>query len=170
MPLPTSLLAAAVLTFSCACVVAVEVRFGSLQLDWPEGFTPSSSKPPFEMNGPSGEKVLVTVMRSGKEVTAESAPAEQERMAQGGEGFLRKQGEKVGKVVIPLTRSSLPNGSLLMFTGSETAGLFSSGYFLQYMIVSPAGRLAFFTIEGKGSPEEQNARFLPVINTATWLP
>lgn len=114
--------------------------------------------------------MLVTVMRPGKELSGESAAAEQEKMAVVGEDLLGKQGEKTGKVVIPLTRSSLPNGSLLIFTASETSSLFSSGYFLQYLIVSPAGRLGFFTIEGKGKPEEQNSRFLPVIQTTTWLP
>jgi len=155
---------------ACTAAFAGEVRFGSAQLDWPDGYTVTSTKSPFELTGPSGEKVLVTVMRPGKELPAESAASEQEKLANGVEGHLRTQASKAGKVTLPLQRSPLPDGSLLLYIGSETSSLFSSGFFLQYLVVSPTGRLGFFTAEGKGAVEEQHGRFLPVISTVKWLP
>ena len=56
--------------------------------------------PPVQLAGPSGETVLVTVMRSSKEIPAEAVAAEQEKMAQVGVNMLLKQAEKAGKVAL----------------------------------------------------------------------
>jgi hypothetical protein len=58
----------------------------------------------------------------------------------------------------------------LLFAGSETSTLFSAGYFIRYLVVSPTGRLGFFTAEGKGSVDEHHSKFLPIFNKVTWLP
>jgi len=165
-----SLLLAAALAGASIPAVSAEIRFGSLQVDWPEGFSAPSAAPPFELTGPAGEKVLVTVMRPGKEMDGDAAAVEQRKMALVGEEFLRRQSDKAGKTIVSLSRTILPNGSLLISTGAATTSLFSPGYFVQYLLVSPAGRLGFFTIEGKGDPAEIYAKFLPVVSTATWLP
>ncbi|EGJ11839.1 hypothetical protein RBXJA2T_15992 [Rubrivivax benzoatilyticus JA2 = ATCC BAA-35] len=87
-----------------------------------------------------------------------------------GRGFLRKQAERAGNLVVPSANETLSDGSILVYIGSETSGLFSSGYFLQYMLVSPSGRLAFITVEGKGNIGDDHARYLAVVGKATWLP
>ena len=163
-------IAALLYALLCSSASAIEVRFGSAQLDWPDGYKVTSTQSPFELTGPSGEKVLVTIMRPGKEPTPESAASEQERLAIGIEGHLRTQASKVGRVTLPLQRSPLPDGSLLLHIGSETSSLFFSGFFLQYIVVSPTGRLAYFTAEGKGAVDEQHGRFLPVVSTLRWVP
>ena len=87
-----SVAVAVVLTvLASTAAVAVQVSFGSAQLEWPDGYTVTSTKSPFELNGLSGEKVLVTVMRPGKEPPAESAASEQEKLATGVEAHLRTQ-------------------------------------------------------------------------------
>ncbi len=149
---------------------ANEIRVGSAQLTWPEGFRIAAAGPPVQLAGPNGEAVLVSVMRSNKEIPPEAAAAEQEKMAQMGIGILLKQAEKVGKVSLPLDRRTLADGSLIAYIGSDTGGLFAKGFFLQYLVVSNHGRLAFFTVEGKGNVAEKHLVFRPVFDTLSWLP
>ncbi|MCC9598435.1 MULTISPECIES: hypothetical protein [unclassified Rubrivivax] len=161
--------AVALAAFPLICA-AEGVQLGSLQLDLPEGFSVRSAKQPFELAGPTGEKVLVTVMRSKADTSGEPNPDEQAKTVSFGSGFLRKQAERAGKLVLPSANETLTDGSILAYIGSETSGLFSSGYFLQYMLVSPSGRLAFITVEGKGNIDDYHARYLAVLGNATWLP
>ena len=170
MPRLAVLIATVALVLLPRLSCAVEAQFGSLQLDWPEGFTVRSTKPPFELAGPNGEKVLITVMRSKTDTTGEARPDEQAKMVSVGAGFLDKQARAAGKIVVPASTDTLSDGSVLNLVGSETSSLFSSGYFLQYMLVSPSGRLAFVTVEGKGNVSEQHSKVLPVISKATWQP
>ena len=163
------MLSLAFLLCVAAPMQAADVQLGSLVLQWPDGFVPTSTKPPFALTGPSGEKVLVTVMRQRNEPAPPGNAAEQGKMAEVGERFVRGQAEKVGTVVLPLERSTLLDGTLLYHTGSRTSGLFSTGYFLQYLLVSPVGRLAFITVEGKGDASTEHPKYLGPIATARWL-
>jgi hypothetical protein len=167
--LRTVIAALALAAFPLICG-AEELRLGSLQLDLPEGFSVRSAKPPFELAGPTGEKVLVTIMRSKADTSGEPNPDEQAKTVSFGSGFLREQAERAGKLVVPPANETLSDGSILAYIGSETSGLFSSGYFLQYMLISPGGRLAFITVEGKGNIGDYHAKYLEVVGKAAWLP
>ncbi|MCE2660879.1 MAG: hypothetical protein LW854_22005 [Rubrivivax sp.] len=161
---------AGALLLSAVAVRAADIQLGSLRLAWPEGFTQRKQTPPFELAGPEGQKILVSVMRSKTDQTGEPNPEEQEKLTSFGESFMAKQAAQFGKVVAPLVRSRLAAGSVVAHVVSEDSGLFGKGYFVQFMVVAPSGRLAFFTIEGKGSALEQHARFLPIISSAEWAP
>lgn len=149
--------------------LSAEVQFGSLVLQWPDGFAPTSTKPPFQLTGPNGETVLVTTMRQRNEPPPPGDAAEQGKMAEVGEKFVSSQAEKVGTVVMPLERSKLPDGTLIYHIGSKTSSLFSTGFFVQYLLVSPVGRLAFITVEGKGDVATEHAKYLGPVGTARWL-
>lgn len=155
--------------FSSFPSIATEIQFGSLVLNWPEGFTSPSNKPPFQLIGPNGEVVLVTTMRQRKEPAAPGDSVEQAKMAEVGEKFIRRKAEEVGTVVRSTEHSKLTDGTLLYTIGSKTSSVFGAGFFLQYFLVSPVGRLAFITIEGKGDALAEQTKYLGAVSTARWL-
>jgi hypothetical protein len=147
--------------------LAAELLFGSMQMQWPDGYAlTGAAKSPFELSGPGGSKVLISVMRR----TNEGVGPDQEELARTGEGFLRPQAEKAGKIVIPLDRATLPDGSLLLFIAAQKTGFFSSGCLLLYMVISPGGRLGFVTVEAKGDAAEEHGKVLPLFQSVKWLP
>lgn len=159
-------IAASSLTLAAVSAQAAEISLGSLTLDWPAGYKLKSSQAPFELAGPGGVKVMVTVMRL-------SGPAQG-----GADAFTKLQGTteklltgqalKAGKTVIPLTRDTLPDGTLLQFIGSEASGLFKSGYFLQYALLTQGGPIAFLTFEGNGDVAAQHASAKALFASLRW--
>jgi hypothetical protein len=149
-------------------VQAEELAFGSLLLPWPDGFSVISERGPIELKGPDGAKMLVTVMRPRSEPPPAAAAAEQEKMAGGCDAILRPQAEKVGAVVVPFERLTLSSGTILCQAGSRKAGVFGDTYFLQYMFVSPTGRMGFVTVEGKGDVSVEHAKYADAIRSVHW--
>ena len=148
-------------------MLAEPVRFGSLSLEWPDGYSVKSTQVPFELAGPTGEKVLVTIMRFGKEA---SEPVDLEKMSALNTKFLLGQAQKAGRIVVALSKEVLPDGSTLQFVGSETSRLFKTGYFLQYLVLSPTGRLGFLTFEGIGDAGKEHEAVKPVFQSVQWTP
>jgi len=154
----------------CLAAHAESVRFGSLSLEWPDGFTVKSTQVPFELSGPGGQTVLVTIMRLGKAANAEAEAVDVPKLLAMNERFLNAQAKKAGNVVVPMATETLPDGSTLQFTASTTGGLFRQGYFLQYIITSSSGRIGFLTFEGSGDPVAENQKARPIFQTARWEP
>lgn len=145
---------------------ATEIRLGSLSLDWPAGYTLKSAQAPFELSGPQGLKVLVTVLRPGP--SANASAEGRARMQATVDRMLTEQAAKAGKVVLPLAHETLPDGTALHFVGSEASGLFKSGYLLQYALLSPGGPLALLTFEGKGDAAAVHADVKGFFNSVQW--
>lgn len=145
---------------------AAEIRFGSLSLDWPAGYTVKSTKPPFELAGPQGATVLVTVLRPGPSATG--SPEALAKLQATVERMLTEQARKAGKIVVPLATQTLPDGTQLLSVGSETSGLFKSGYLLQYALLARSGPLALLTFEGKGDAAAEHAGVKGLFASVQW--
>ena len=163
----THLLAAALLAFIAGMAQAAEIRLGSLSLDWPAGYAVKSTQSPFELSGPGGAKVLVTVMRPGAgAATGAEAMARMDGIA---ERMLTAEAGKAGKVVLPLGRQALPDGTQLRFIGSEVSRLLGgNGYFLQYMLLAPSGQIALLTFEGRGDALREHDAVQGLFKTVQW--
>jgi len=154
------------LALSTGFAQASEIRFGSLSLDWPAGYTVKSNQPPFELSGPDGAKVLVTVMRPGPSATA--SPEALAKLRATMERVLTEQARKAGKVVMPLASETLPDGTQLQSIGSEVSGLFKTGYFLQYALSARSGPIALVTFEGKGDAAAEHEAVKGLFRSAQW--
>lgn len=161
-----TLIAGLALAAAQAQAQAGEIRLGSLSLDWPAGYTVKSTQPPFELAGPQGAKVMVTVLRPGPSATG--SPEALAKLQATVERMLTDQARKAGKVIVPLTTQSLPDGTLLQSIGSETAGLFKTGYFLQYALLARSGPIAFLTFEGKGDAATEHAGLNGLFGSVRW--
>jgi len=162
----SNLLAAGLLALAAGLAQAAEIRLGSLSLDWPAGYTLKSTQSPFELTGPQGRKVLVTVLRPGP--SAQTGPEGRAKLQATVDRMLTDQAAKAGKVVVPLAGESLPDGTALRFIGSEVSGLFKSGYLLQYALLSPGGPLALLTFEGPGEAPAVHAEVKGFFDTVQW--
>jgi uncharacterized protein YtpQ (UPF0354 family) len=161
-----SLFAGLSLAVAASLSQAEVIRFGSLSVDWPAGYSVKSTRPPVELAGPGGVKVLVTVMRSR---AADAGSPEAVTKAQSMiEHLLDVEARKAGKVVVPQGRETLPDGTLLQYVGSEVSSLFRSGYFLQYGLVARSGQLALLTFEGNGDASAEHQRALALLHGAQW--
>lgn len=142
------------------------IEFGSLSLDWPSGTAVKSTRPPVELALPGGAKVLVTVMRIGPRAGQQALDVEQ--LQASNEKILADVARRSGRVVIPLDRQALPDGSTLLSIGSETSTLFSTGYFLQYALLTRAGQLGYVSAEGRGDAQAPHALVGDVMRRARW--
>jgi uncharacterized protein YtpQ (UPF0354 family) len=154
------------LALTTSPVEAAEIRFGSLSLDWPAGYTVKSTQPPFELAGPQGAKVLVTVLRPGPSATGSAEGLA--KLNATIERMLVEQAQKAGKVVVPLSKETLLDGTVLQSVASESSGLFKSGYFLQYALLARSGPIAFVTFEGKGDAAAEHAGVKGLFNSVQW--
>ncbi|RTL22206.1 MAG: hypothetical protein EKK52_06480 [Burkholderiales bacterium] len=154
------------LALSTGLAGAHEIRLGSLSLDWPVGYTLKSGRPPFELSGPDGAKVLVTVMRPGP--SAKASPEALAKLQASIERLLTEQARKAGQVVLPLASETLPDGTQLQSIGSEVSGLFKTGYFLQYALTARHGPIAFVTFEGHGPTTAQHEAVKGLFRSVHW--
>jgi hypothetical protein len=151
-----------------ASVSAAEVRIGARSLDWFDGFTQSTNSEPVRLTGPDGVVVLVSAYRVKDEAVARGGVSDIERYVAFAQNQLPKLASKAGTVVVPLVRDDLLNGMILFSTAARTSSLFSSGFYLQYFLITPHGRVALFTVEGKGDALAEHERYRPLFNTAQW--
>lgn len=162
----TVLFAALALALTGGLARAAEIRLGSLSLDWPPGYALKSTQSPFELSGPTGAKVLVTVMSPGPSATG--SPEGLARLNESLERLLTEQAARAGQVVLPLSTRILPDGTRLQSVGSQVSGLFRSGYFLQYTLVSRSGRIALLTFEGQGDALSEHEALQSLFSSAQW--
>lgn len=145
---------------------AAEIRLGSLSLDWPAGYTLKSARGPFELVGPQGSQVLVTVLRPGP--AASGSPEAVARMRGTVEKLLDDQAARAGQVVLPLASRTLPDGTQLLSIGSQASGLFRSGYLLQYALLARSGLIALLSFEGKGDAVAEHDGLQGLLASAQW--
>jgi hypothetical protein len=146
-----------------------EVQLGSMAMQWPDGFTHKAGSAPIRLVGTGGEEVLASIFRIGSEAQPWDKEIDFPKMLESGSQQISTQAQRVGKVVVPLQRKELPDGSTLLTAASETSSLFSKGYFLLYMVISPAGRVGFITVEGsKSVATQEHERFLPYFQSVSW--
>jgi hypothetical protein len=163
---PRALLLGLILALAARVAGAEVIEIGSLSLDWPTGTVVKSNGPPVELAGPGGAKVLVTLMRLGS--GAGKAPADFDKLLASNEKILSDLAQRSGRVALPLGREALPDGSALVFVGSEKAQLFGSGYFLQYAVLSRNGQLGYFSFEGRGQAQAQHDLVKGIFRSARW--
>ncbi len=169
-PMKSALRSLVAITSLLACTLghAEEMRINDLTMDWLDGYRLKSNGSPMSLTGPSGEAMLVTLMGGRPGLSEQERQALRERARAGAENVLIAQAEKAGKVVLPLQRDTLPDGTTLSSVGVETSKFLAKGFFLEYLLVSPTGRMAFITVEGKGDVAEQHARVIPRFQTVSW--
>lgn len=145
---------------------AEPVRFGPLTMEWYDGFERKPVRGPILLVGPEEEEVSVSIFRIG-DVEAPSGRVEElNRLVAFGNRHLEQQALNTGKPALALLRESLPDGSTLLSTGSESSG--RDGYYLFYFLISPGGRIAYVTINGQGTTSIQNDRFRPLFQSVRW--
>ena len=150
----------------CGAAHAETIRLGSLTLDWPAGYQLKSARPPFELSGPQGSKALVTVMKPGPAVASSQDAGAKLRSTL--ERLLTEQARKAGKVALPLSTRTLPDGTLLQFIGSEVSSLFKTGHFLQFALQSRQGQIALLTFEGTGDVAAAEQRLRGLFDSTQW--
>ena len=149
---------------------AAEIDVDSLRLQWLDGFTTTTGATPFELTGPGGAVVLVSVFRLDP-APAESAAERLEKLVAFGERRLMALAPAASTTPVPFARESLPDGSVLLSVGFETRDPFAPDFLLQYLVVpATADRLGFVTIEGDGDVRFERHLYRPVFETVQWLP
>jgi hypothetical protein len=147
---------------------AAEWRFGTLTLEWLDGFTYQPQGNSQRFVGPNGEHVIVTVASLSRELEG----AELERTLRQHHTFAEKQlptlASAKGKVIAPLRESSVGESIELFSTGTNVSGVTSEYFYLQFLLISPRGNMALFTVEGPGDVSAQMARYRPLFDTAKW--
>ena len=158
----------AALLLSTGLSQAAEIRLGSLSLDWPAGYTLKSTQAPFELAGPGGSKVLVTVLRPAASATG--SPEALARLQDTVDRLLTEQATRAGQVVLPLASRTLPDGTRLQSIGSQASGLLQrGGYFLQYALLSRQGPIALVTFEGRGDALAEHESLQGLFSSAQWV-
>jgi len=147
---------------------AAEWRFGALTLEWLDGFTYQPQGNSQRFVGPSGEQVIVTVASLNRELEN----AEVERRLRQHRTFAENQlptlASAKGKVIAPLRESSVGEGIALFSTGTSVSRITSEYFYLQFLLISPRGNMALFTVEGPGDVPAQMVRYRPLFDTAKW--
>lgn len=156
----------AVLLLCSGLARATEIRLGSLSLDWPAGYTLKSAQSPFELTGPGGSKVLVTVMRPA---AAADSPEALARLNERIERLVTEQATRAGQIVLPLSVRTLPDGTRLQSIGSQATGLLQRGsYFLLYVLTSRQGVLALISFEGRGDALAEHDSLQGLFSSVQW--
>lgn len=143
-----------------------ELQFDGLRIDWLDGYrqVDSQGQVTATLFGKDGTGVLVSVFSpraAAPELTSEG------RMYHLAEIDLPKFAADQGKVVLPLARSVLDNGSVLYSTATKTDNDGRPGFYLQFMLIG-GGRAALFTVEGDGDALAQYPRFAALFDSASW--
>ena len=136
-----------------------------------EGFSEQTKKEPRQLSHPNGTEVLVSVLRASAEAEAKMFGGDSEkRLAMHEEGARRvyQRSAQRGEPSVPLGREPLPDGSTLISGAIKKQGLLQSGFFLVYMVVAPAERVALVTVEGKGDSKEEYKRYRAIFETVKW--
>jgi hypothetical protein len=143
---------------------AADWRFGTMSLQWLDGFERTPSADAARFVGPNGEVVLVTAMglREGGD-----AGKTAKHYLDFGEAELPKLSASKGKDVMQMRREELAE-DITLFSTAAIPKRDKRMFYLQFLAVSKTGRSALITIEGLGEPTEQLKRFRPLLDTIKW--
>lgn len=139
-----------------------------LHLELPATWSFDGSKQPIEGTGPSGEKVLISIMRRRHDSATDELPSP-EAVAQSSHGRMTELATKGGKSVVrPLQKIAVPDGKAGYSIASEATSLLRrKSYFAQYLLAA-RGVVIYITLEGKGEAKPVLERFDAVLQTQTW--
>jgi hypothetical protein len=166
-------LAATVLLLAAGRAGAGDWNFAGLTLAGFDGFTEEAPQYPRQLHHADGTEVLVSVFRASGEAEAQMFGADPEkRVASHEQGAWRvyQQLAVENEPAIPLGREPLMDGSTLVSGALKKTGVLQPGFFLMYMVIAPAERVAFVTVEGEGDPQAAYKRYRPVFDTVKWEP
>jgi hypothetical protein len=148
-------LAAALLLAAAGQAGAGEWTFAGLHLAGFDGFTEETAQYPRQLHHPDGTQVLVSVFRAPREPEA-GVRQVYERFAEENEPAIALESER------------LDDGSTLLSGAIRKTGLPQSAFLLMYMVIAPAERVAFVTVEGAGDPQAAYKRYRAIFDTARW--
>lgn len=149
----------------------VPMVIGDLTLEWPEGYSIVAQGDRNALIGPGDHRASATVWAvtpPNGDAGLADALATLTGVAQ---DRLPGLADSFGEVVVELREDTLPDGTRLYSTATRTpqpGAKIETGFYLQYMLVSPTARAALVTVEGSGDALEQHARFLGHLRTAAW--
>ena len=139
-------------------------RFGSMSIEWFDGYQKTPNDTAARFVGPNGEIVLVTAagLRAGGDI---------EKVVKSylafGESELPQLSASKGRDVIQLRREDLA-GSVTLFSTAAVQKKDKHKFYLQFFAVSRLGRCALITVEGHGDPTDEMKRFRPLFDTISW--
>lgn len=155
------------LVLAAASASAVEIRLGSLALDWPAGYTLKTTQSPFTFTGPEGTKVSVTVMPPNPEAASSVRAMGQLQLAL--EQMLISRAKLAGKPILPMTRETWPDGTALRFTVNDTTRPSrAASHLLQYALIAVGGDIAYLTFEGDGEAMAAHHAAMELLRTLRW--
>jgi hypothetical protein len=151
---------------------AAELSIGPLRLRGLEGFERQADDGQrTHLRNRSGVDVIISVFSMSAEAEATKFGGDSERRLKFQEEGARKVYDgslRGGDRAVPIGREDLPNGNTLFSGAIRNSSLFHSGYFLIYLFVAPAQRMALITVEGKGDAVEEYRRYRTLFDTAEW--
>ena len=147
---------------------AAELYLGDLRIDWLDGYKETGGSSPIHLVGPDGVNVLVTVWSATPKVDSDPTTDAQTSFSNIATARLPELAAVQGKVVLPLQREVLPDGSVLYFTATQAGSRRRPEFYLQYMLVAPSAKAALFTVEGKGDAMLEHPRFLERFSSVRW--
>jgi hypothetical protein len=122
----------------------------------------------FESHGPDGETLIATY--ASLVPGAVSDPTS--KVLETARGFARDRmrglAEKNGKVVRPVTESSLPDSSVEFSAASAGKRMFRDYYFIQYLLTAKQG-MVYLTVEGYGDAAKAVSSFDDVLRGQQWI-
>jgi hypothetical protein len=156
----------------------------SLGADWPIGPLRLHGLDGFErlsddagrahLRSASGVDVIISILSvSAKPGSQEAAGSTDRRMNMLEEGARETYESTLhgGERVVPITRENLANGSTLISGAIRNSSFFHTKYFLIYVLVAPAERIAVVTVEGDGKDTvEQYKHYRELFDSASWQP
>ncbi|MBJ6981964.1 hypothetical protein [Luteimonas sp. MC1572] len=145
-----------------------ELDLGSLRIAWPSGYKEVGRESPIRLVGPDGVNVLITVWNAKPEAGADAPSDTSAVFSSIAESRLPELAATDGKVVVPLQRQILPDGSILYSTATQTGAHRKAKFYLQYMLIAPSSSAALFTVEGRGDATAQHLHFLERFYSVEW--
>ena len=144
------------------------LKFGSLSLQWPDGWRSEESNGEQRLLGPNGEKVIVTVSSLRPAVAEDEAVKAIQSLHDFANSQMPRLAEAVGGTVTrPLQRDAVDDVHVNYSTVSQKKGFFGQSYYLQYFLVGRRSGV-FLTLEGKGDAVPKADQFDKIVSTAYW--
>lgn len=146
------------------------LAIGAFSLDWPADYSATVDGDRSVLVGPGDHRALATAWTVTPPDGEAGLPAALSALAGIARGRLPGLADSYGEVVVPLREDALPDGSRLFSTATRTTNpgaVAKTGFYVQYMRVSPTAHAVLVTVEGSGDALEQHARFLGYLRDGT---
>lgn len=147
------------------------LAIGAFSLDWPADYSATVDGDRSVLVGPGDHRALATAWTVTPPDGEAGLPAALSALTGIARDRLPDLADSYGEVVVPLREDALPDGSRLFSTATRTTNpgaVAKTGFYVQYMRVSPTARAVLVTVEGSGDALEQHARFLGYLRDGAW--